>query len=266
VILFQNDYLETMSFQRRSFATVPPCFASGRLLSQLKPKLLSKRFTLSIQQNENENNSKMKFAIVLLTILSAVPTTIQAAPIITCSEQSPCIDFTVAEKTTDTCDGSDCEFEYCMTVNLDNPDCDKSDTISHTCAKANDVCWDGGGFGSVVQEDVSLGNGWSTCQTVKPGGVAEFLLKDAAGGECATATQDFIGGGMSCETHDRDAAGDSGSCTGSGNDGKECRWFITAPATCGTDLTTMGGAPRLGSAGGPDDLDADADASDYLCE
>jgi hypothetical protein len=202
-----------------------------------------KRFTLSIQKNENYNHnySKMKLAFVLLAILSAVPTAVQADAIITCSEQSPCIDFTVAEKTTSTCGGSDCEFEYCMTVNLDNPDCNKSDTISHTCAKANDVCWDGGGFGSVIQEDVSLGNGYQTCQTVKPGGVAEFLLKDGVGGECATASQDFIGGGMSCETHDR------------------------APETCGTDLTTMGGQPRLGSAGDLDNADADADESDYLC-
>lgn len=108
--------------------------------------------------------------------------------------------------------------------------CAKTGNVSHTCEKpGNGVCLDGGGFQGVSTEVKEIANGYTSCQIVPPGGVAEFLLKDGNANDGCGNLDHFLVGGvpLSCETLG------VRSCTGQGNIGKECVWRVEAPTSCG---------------------------------
>jgi hypothetical protein len=144
-------------------------------------------------------------------------------------------------ETVDTVDTVDI-FEICMELKLGG-NCAKgiSDSVSHTCAKvekdgecSDDIL----GFKTAV-ETKGIVNGYKSCQTVKGGGTAEFLLKDGNGvcGQTSMSLGDVgLGAEVTCgKLEDLDG---NGSCTG--NKDKECVWTIQAPtstATTGTDDT-----------------------------
>jgi hypothetical protein len=177
--------------------------------------------------NKAAVTTTMKFSILLFALLSAAPTTVHASPMKTCAEQFDCLDFTIDQVDTDACSGTDvaCEFNVCITLNLGGS-CVKSDsdTVSHTCVKAGEVCLDGGSFGEAAVVS-GIGDGYSACQTVGPGATAEFLMKDGNGDCAAAGPLLFEGGSANCvalETIDGYE-----SCTG--NVGTECVWTIVAP-------------------------------------
>jgi hypothetical protein len=203
----------------------------------------------------------MKFSIALFAILSAAPTIVQAG-IPTCSDQKDCLGFTITKVDPDACSSTSaaCEFNICMTLQFGGS-CDKgtSETVSHTCEKASNVCQvggaDGGSFESAA-ETKSLPNGYSACQAVSPGGFAEFLVKDA-NGNCGTADLAITGGTANCQKLETMTNFDS--CTGNVN--KECVWTIQAPE-CGTTTADSDSDNRIGTSGS-DSTTAEEDA--YLC-
>jgi hypothetical protein len=227
----------------------------------------------------------MKFSIALFALLSAAPTAVHASPMKTCADQFNCLDFTINQVDTDACSSTDaaCEFNVCITVNLGGS-CIKSDTdtVSHTCVKAGNVCLDGGSFGEAAVVS-GIGDGYAACQIVNPGGTAEFLIKDGNGDCAAAGPLAFEGGSANCaalETIDGYE-----SCTG--NVGTECVWTIVVPecvltiaddtstpvaddSTAADDTTTVddtttgdiGGDGRLGTAS---DETTAAEEEEYLC-
>jgi hypothetical protein len=177
----------------------------------------------------------MNLSIALFAMLSAALTTaVHALPMTTCEDQANCLVFKTTQMSTDACIGEDCEFEICMTVNFDGTGCSKAGSISHTCEKASDECvgseeeW--GGFSNAVYMSEGITDGYSSCQTVKAGVTAEFLMKDGSG-SCAEAgfTFEQTGSGASCQRLE-DVYAVDGSCTG--NVGKECIWTVVAPDSC----------------------------------
>jgi hypothetical protein len=107
-----------------------------------------------------------------------------------------------------------------------------SDTVSHTCEKeeTNDECSDGFGFG-LANELIGISDGYESCQTVKGGGTAEFLMKDG-NGVCDSASMSFNTDGApqtqaTCGA--LESLYENGSCTGNKN--KECVWTIQAPTS-----------------------------------
>jgi hypothetical protein len=182
----------------------------------------------------------MKFSIALFAILSAVPTAVEAGAMKTCADQVDCLQFTTTEQTHSACGTGDCEFKICMKLQLGGS-CDKSasDTVSHTCEKDEAVCLDvNGGFSSAA-ETVGIPNGYESCQTVKLGGAAEFLMKDG-NGVCGAIG---VNGDDSLETKSCQALEDvydvDGSCTG--NVGTECIWIIQAPDSCADSTSDSDG-------------------------
>jgi hypothetical protein len=76
-------------------------------------------------------------------------------------------------------------------------------------------------------ETQALSNGYRACQIVKPGGEAQFLMKDGAGG-CGASTKVLFGGDdteASCTGLPNNTP--TSSCTGNKN--AECVWSITVP-------------------------------------
>ncbi|KAL7561375.1 hypothetical protein ACA910_001478 [Epithemia clementina (nom. ined.)] len=164
----------------------------------------------------------------ILAILATAPSIVFAAPIETCMEQWPCLRFTYDAFNPNECPGN-CEYQVCMILDF-NGTCAKDGTVSHTCEKPdNGVCLDGGGFQGVSNQVAGIPNGYTTCQIVPLGGVAEFLVKDGnANMGCGEMQLSLMGGvPLTCET-----LGEQ-SCTGPGNIGKECVWRVQAPAGCG---------------------------------
>jgi hypothetical protein len=210
----------------------------------------------AVFQNEATTTTTMKFSIALFALISAVPTAVQAAPIETCSDQAGCLFFTVTPvaSTTPTCATGDCEFKVCMTLNLTDIRCGKSGSVSHTCEKASDECFeDGGGF-SAADTKGSIVDGYSSCQIVPAGGIAEFLMKDGGGGCDSDPNDPVTSGGATCRALE-DVYPTGGSC--SGNVDMECIWTVTAPL-CDTPSDT----DTLSTA---EDVTA-AEEALYLCE
>ena len=162
--------------------------------------------------------------------LAAVPSLVKAARIKTCQDQSPCLRFTYEALATSECSGEKCDYQICMILDLGGH-CKKNDDddVSHTCEKPNDMCLNGGGFKGMSDEVEDLEDGYTSCQIVPPGGVAEFLLKDGSANGCGNKNFALGGGSVpvSCETLG------VMSCTGGGNIGKECVWRVQAPTACG---------------------------------
>jgi hypothetical protein len=175
----------------------------------------------------------MKLSIALSAILSAALTTaVQANPMTTCKDQANCLVFTTNQVPNTTCIGEaeDCEFVVCMTVNFGGS-CSKTGTISHTCEKKIDQCntITNGFFG--ITATPNIGDNYSSCQTVKAGGTAEFLMKDGSGSceEAGSQSPYETASGATCQSLEN-VYGDGASCTG--NKGMECIWTVVAPASC----------------------------------
>lgn len=165
----------------------------------------------------------MKLIIGSLLAAAAI-----AAPLRTCSDQSKCLKFD-AKKITDDADyQGECYYKICMTLDLDNGDCDKDGQVSHTCEKDDEIIFEPnhpGGF-SKAEEKKNIENMYNTCQLIEPGSYAEFLLKDSNPNNGCGSLSNFPQLGASCETLT------APSCTGPGNAGKECVWTIQAPQNC----------------------------------
>jgi hypothetical protein len=173
-------------------------------------------------------------------------TSVRAAPIETCAEQWPCLDFTfeclAPPNATLVCVGGECEYKVCMILDYGGS-CLKDDTVSHTCTKPEGECTAQPPLGfdnGQSTETVKIENGHVQCQIVPAGGVAEFLLKDGnARGGCGTFGSTLGGGAdVTCETLGVK------SCTGNGNINKECVWRVTAPTSCGKN-GGGGGDPHI---------------------
>ncbi|KAL7564683.1 hypothetical protein ACA910_021238 [Epithemia clementina (nom. ined.)] len=162
-------------------------------------------------------------------LLTAAFPFVFAGPISTCMEQWPCLRFTYDPLPTNECLLDQCDYQICMILDYSGL-CTKSGTLSHTCEKPDSVCLDGGGFqqgaSSVVE---GIQEGYTSCQIVRPGGVAEFLVKDGdAAMGCGNMAFNLMGGvPLTCDTLGVQ------SCTGTGNIGKECVWRLEAPTSCG---------------------------------
>jgi hypothetical protein len=166
--------------------------------------------------------------LVATVTLSLSPMTMGAS-IDTCEKQFECLDFSINKEENPTvCSDGDglCEYIICITLDLDNPDCIKDDAVSHTCVKPDNVCQPPAGFGDKsVKEKKDIKDGYTQCQVVPPGGVAEFLIKDGNARSMCGDYQGWEDGGfVECETFSGQ------SCTGKGTNGKECVWKITAPS------------------------------------
>jgi hypothetical protein len=199
----------------------------------------------------------MKFTIALLAILSA--TAVQAAPMKTCQDQAACLDFTITEVEGNDCSG-DCDFVVCMTVNQSKTGCDKSGSISHTCEKPSSGCsTDDGFFG--LDTVASIGDGYTSCQTVSADDTAEFLMKDG-NGVCATGSTE----NAECMALE-DKYETGGSCTG--NTDKECIWLVATPTECSGSTTNTDGDTgtddRNGSISTSSENSGNTDDSSYLC-
>ena len=165
----------------------------------------------------------------IFTFLSAIPVLVFAGPIVTCESQWPCLRFTYDSLPTQECGGECCEYQVCMILDYSGS-CTKSGTVAHTCQKPDSgVCLDGGCFDGVSTAVKHIGDGYTSCQTVRPGGLAEFLVKDGdAFGACGNMAFSLLGGvPITCGTLFFK------SCTGFANFGKECVWKIRVPQSCG---------------------------------
>lgn len=175
------------------------------------------------------------------------------AGINTCSEQAACIDVTITQNGINdiACGDETClDYEICLKLDY-REGCTKTGSISHTCVRDPDACYDGteacmfGGddVTEVTNPPVTIGDGYEQCQNVPPGGTAYFLLKDASNcglptdppenfntpsGETATCNPTRNLGEGEC-TNVKGAD----SCTGN-MPGRECVWSVTAPGeVCG---------------------------------
>jgi hypothetical protein len=212
----------------------------------------------------------MKFSIALFAIISAVPTAVQASPIKTCTDQKSCLGFEITKVVDDllcTAGQPTCEFEICMTLQMGGAGCAKGlgNAISHTCVKPETECLNGGSFGLPTGTAPlnEVDDGSTFCQTVSPGGTAEFLVKDGSG-TCGVLDSPLIFGDSNDPTADCGPLEvgtediDYKSCTGNKN--KECVWTIIAPLCDDTTPTGSDSDERIGTS---DTTTAEEDA--YLC-
>jgi hypothetical protein len=177
------------------------------------------------------NASMFKFFIGAVFLLSS--TTVEAAPAASCAEQNACLVFTMepvggAAK----CGAGQCDYKVCAKIDEKKAGCAKTDAWSHTCRKKplSNQCVNPTGFAkTVADETANPGNGYTECQIVSAGSIAQFLFKD--GKTCSGSASVQIGSGVSASCAPRDAA--TSSCTGNGV-GVECVWKVTAPSTCPT--------------------------------
>jgi hypothetical protein len=188
--------------------------------------------------------SSRAVSAIIMAAMTAVSTTTRAAPIETCADQWPCLDFTFECLNSTLICGSEleCEYRVCMFLKYDGS-CQKDGTVSHTCAKADGVCTLQPPLGFNNSQSMEIGNigdGHVQCQIVPPGGVAEFLLKDGNARDGCGEFGSTLGNGadVTCETLGVK------SCTGQGNIDKECVWRVTAPITCGKN-GGGGGDPHI---------------------
>jgi hypothetical protein len=211
----------------------------------------------------------MKFSIALFAIISAVPTAVQASPIKTCMDQKSCLGFEITKVVDDllcTAGQPTCEFEICMTLQMGGAGCAKGlgNAISHTCVKPETECLNGGSFGLPTGTAPLNGpaDGSRFCQTVSPGGKAEFLVKDGDG-ICGDAGPLDFGDVKDVTCAALEAVGDEGtdykSCTG--NVDKECVWTIIAPLCDDTTPTESDSDTRIGAAAEA----TAAEEEEYLC-
>jgi hypothetical protein len=181
----------------------------------------------------------------------------------TCAEQVDCLGFNITKVDADACSstGDTCEFVVCLELQLGGS-CTKSasDTVSHTCEKAGNVCLNGGSFGDAAETKL-LEDGYSACQRVMSGGKAEFLMKDSSG-TCGTSGTTFGDDGTSatCQALEQTLPSFK-SCTG--NENMECVWTIEVP-DCGDTGSDTGNAPAPGD-DSPIGTSSIADEEEYLC-
>lgn len=186
----------------------------------------------------------MKFLFAAIAVL--MPVTVRAGgppDPLDCPGQSPCITFEVIPKCSALC-SHQCEYEVCMTYDLDADGCVKNgESISHSCEKADNVCvldtqpaagTVGENFQSAAEVQ-SVPNNYKQCQTVPPGAYVEFLVKDGrtCSGSSHTKTLDIFGLEADCRPTDEK------SCTGNGNIEKECVWSLIVPDA--TECPSCGG-------------------------
>jgi hypothetical protein len=140
----------------------------------------------------------------------------------TCPVQKDCLIFTTTKLVEGaSCDG-DCAYEMCAELDLSNPNCVKSGSVSHTCIKDGSACSPATGFDG-AKEESNIPDGHKQCQIVKGGASAEFLFKD--GPRCGGAAS-YISGEVTTTCEPRTFS--VPSCTGN-KEGKECIWTSTAP-------------------------------------
>lgn len=145
-----------------------------------------------------------------------------------CPKQSNCLKMEM----TSTCDEpcNSCSYKVCMWWESGG-DCTKTDSFSHVCDKTDDVCQAANWLYGEEIETIYEGRTNEICHTVLAGGVADFVWKDA--NDCLEPGNNFLisGNTMSCRARESSEE----TCTGSGNEGRECIWSVTVPDadTCG---------------------------------
>mmetsp|Transcript_16884 Transcript_16884/g.21888 ORF Transcript_16884/g.21888 Transcript_16884/m.21888 type:complete len:592 (+) Transcript_16884:83-1858(+) len=181
---------------------------------------------------------------------------VDGGPVKTCSEQGPCLDFTIEEVVATTCDFPDtnCAFKICVTyvANDGTNSCIKSpESFSHVCGRGfsfygENYAFNGGNYcvpssdvfegDSDKNEDV-VGADWELgstyCEIVAPGKDFIFIAKDGGGQSCGTTTSynETADDGTTLVNCDAfETVSDVGNC--GANQDKECHWSITAPDTC----------------------------------
>lgn len=179
--------------------------------------------------------------LLFVHAIAMMPVSIFAGPMQTCEDQKGCTRFTIDKVNEQQCSDEKCEYKICMKL-VYGGTCSKSGLVTHTCEKPDDVCLDGGGFLDALKV-TGISDGYQSCHTVPPGGIAEFLIRDGDAaslpGGCGTATKTFNAGfEATCGTQPER------SCTTNANIGKECVWTIAAPPTCGNQ-GGGGGDPHI---------------------
>jgi len=116
-------------------------------------------------------------------------------PIDTCFEQNNCFDITVNALSENTCDlEGTCFYEACIELDFENTNCEKTDSLSHSCDKSFDnncprgnTLWDENEAKSVISgtprgTQCQIGVGGSTLQFIYKDGRACAAAGDAAAG------------------------------------------------------------------------------------
>jgi hypothetical protein len=216
---------------------------------------------------------------------------VKVGPLETCGMQALCLDFTIellgiglnacnlVEQVVDIVSNPlstiantvgraknlDLDFKICMKLQLGGS-CAKgtSDTVSHTCEKeeTNDECSDGFGFG-LANELIGIPDGYESCQTVKGGGTAEFLIQDGDG-VCGSTSMSFNTDGKQTQATcgALESLYENGSCTENKNKG--CVWTIQAP-TSSDGFDVVGDTTPKQEEPVANDEPTEAEEQAYLC-
>lgn len=137
-----------------------------------------------------------------------------------------------------------CEYQVCMNLHLgDRCPKPKSEGFGFTCEKNDDDCISEPGFEGLSTKVENVGDGYTYCQTVPVGGVAEFLLHDAGAffeGGCGAATSFFQDSMLAtCGT-----STDKGCSDHDLSQGRDCVWRVPVPADC-NHVGGGGGDPHI---------------------
>lgn len=191
----------------------------------------------------------MKLSLILLALIPAVQagppawaggaTDGEGGPADSCSEQKNCVSFTT-ELIEDAgmCDGDNCYYKICMTLDTSMSACSKDGAMSHYCEYDNgsaDTCQAPGNNLGSGTSDTSNTSYHVQCLNIRKGEEAHFLLKD--GGSCSNSDAWDDGTTLAqCAPSGQDPDGESidwESCSGNSL-GMECIWVVQAPTTCPT--------------------------------
>ena len=163
----------------------------------------------------------------LVGISASVTSLVQAASIAQCDVQAGCIAFSVTELVGEgTCNGTPCKYQVCMTITQDG-DCIKTDAISHSCKKPEDVCSTPGSFDVPGVVSISPTNGDVQCQIAGGGEKVQFMLKDGSEEDCLSGHYQVNDELVYCGDVWNDGIP---SCSGAGTATKECYWEYTLPS------------------------------------
>ena len=177
------------------------------------------------------NFSMIKLFVGTVLLLSSAM--VEAAPADSCPAQNACLTFTMepvggAAK----CGAGKCDFKVCAKIDSKKTGCTKADAWSHTCLKnpLSNQCVNPTGFAkTIATAKNSLVSGYTECQLVSAGSIAEFLFKDGKGCASGKTASVQVGGGATASCSPRTAA--TASCTGN-KVGVECIWKVQTPTTC----------------------------------
>jgi hypothetical protein len=195
-------------------------------------------------------SSSFAVAAAFLTTMTMMMKTASAAPIGSCHEQLPCFDISVRSVPSTSCGSSfPCQYTVCMKFNFNKPDCIKEahETLTLTCETPRDECildryrYANPYNTSQVWPVTGVRNGYEQCQTVQPGGIAEFLINDGDG-RCGFSPSGASAGASSllCIKF-----GDPTCADPTVPDQRPCVWYVGVPETCGQNHGGGDGDPHL---------------------